>query len=179
VAPGAAAAQRVWTDGQIGVRKPNDQEWFRARTGVDAEGQPWTMPASLLRRRVDGKYRLVDPDIAPAVQMAKPMTLHFCITVEGTPLVFPVPDPGHDGRDYGYWETARGIVVEAEGQWMRMWADQAAGVYLSERAKKDFGEGKWDSTPPLVRLWLKIAFGKDGLIADLEHPELKRLRGEG
>jgi hypothetical protein len=175
----AAAAQRVWTDGQISVRKPNDQEWFRARTGLDEEGQPWSMPASLIRRRLDGKFRLIDPDIAPAVRQAKPHILHFCITIEGSPLVYPIPEPGLDGRDYGYWETARGIVTEAESQWIRMWADQAAGVYLSERARKDFGAGKWESTPPLVRLWLKIAFGKDGFIRNLDHPELLRMRGEG
>jgi hypothetical protein len=175
----AAAAQRVWTDGQISVRKPNDQEWFRARTGLDEEGQPWSMPASLIRRRLDGKFRLIDPDIAPAVRQAKPHILHFCITIEGSPLVYPIPEPGLDGRDDGYWETARGIVTEAESQWIRMWADQAAGVYLSERARKDFGAGKWESTPPLVRLWLKIAFGKDGFIRNLDHPELLRMRGEG
>jgi hypothetical protein len=174
-----ALAQRVWTDGQIAIRKPNDQEWFRVRTGVDPEGEPWIMPETpILQRRADGKYRLLTPDIAPAVKQAKLVTLRFCITVEGTPLIWPIPEPGPDGRDNAYWETARGIAVEAEANWMHMWADQKAGRYLSERAPKDYGDGKWGSTPATVRHWLRIGFSKDGVIDNLEHPELKKLRGE-
>jgi hypothetical protein len=76
-----ALAQRVWTDGQIAIRKPNDQEWFRVRTGVDPEGEPWIMPETpILQRRADGKYRLLTPDIAPAVKQAKLVTLRFCIS---------------------------------------------------------------------------------------------------
>jgi hypothetical protein len=93
----ASIAQRVWTDGQILIRKPNDQEWFRVRPGDD-----WTLMASILQRRADGKYRLLDP----------------------------------------------------------------------------YGEGKWETTPSTFRDWLRIGFGKDGVIRDLEHPDLKKLRGE-
>jgi hypothetical protein len=107
------------------------------------------------------------------------MTLHFCITVEGTPLIWAIPDPLPDGTDYAYWETARGIAVEAETYWMHMWSGgRAASCYYSERATFDYGEGKWSSTPSTVSEWLRVGFSKDGLIADLEHPELKRMRGE-
>jgi hypothetical protein len=169
----ASIAQRVWTDGQILIRKPNDQEWFRVRPGDD-----WKLMASILQRRADGKYRLLDPAIAPAVRQAKVMTLHCGITIEGNPFLWPIAEPLPDGKDYAYWETARGIAVEAEAHWIRVWANQSAGCYNSERAPKDYGEGKWETAPSTFRDWLRIGFGKDGVVRDLEHPDLKKLRGE-
>ena len=55
--------KRVFTEGQITVRKPNDQEWFRVRPGPE-----WQLPASILLLKHDKKYRLIAPAIAPAVR---------------------------------------------------------------------------------------------------------------
>jgi hypothetical protein len=53
-----------------------------------------------------------------------------------------------------------------------------ADHYQSEQAPKDYGEGKWEATPTRVRQWLRVAFGKNGLIDSLEHPEIQKLWGK-
>ena len=75
--------QRVWTEGQIQVRKPDDQEWFRARPGEE-----WQLAAAILLLKPDRKFRLIAPAIAPAVRAAKPMVLRTCVTIGGRP--YPV-----------------------------------------------------------------------------------------
>ena len=57
-----------------------------------------------------------------------------------------------------------------------MYSDQASGCYRSDRAIADYGEPKWPELT--LRDWLRLAFGKNGVINSLEHPDILKLDGK-
>jgi hypothetical protein len=57
-----------------------------------------------------------------------------------------------------------------------MFGNRHSGAYERLKASSDLGEPQWLDRP-FIEL-LKLAFGPDRLIATIDHPALRELRGE-
>jgi hypothetical protein len=104
-----------------------------------------------------------------------PMMFTGTITRQDTFILWPVRLPGPDGRQDEWSRTALEAAGIARDRWIRMAAKQALGAYEVFEPVGNFPDPKW---PDLE--WtaiLQIAF-KDHVIEDVDHPALRRLRGE-
>lgn len=102
-------------------------------------------------------------------------TLHLAITRQGTLFFWPIRLPGPDGKDLDWWRSSREAAERATRCWIRVKANMNLGAYDIFEAASTLSEPEW---PPLD-FWplIKIAF-RDHLIENLDHPVIKRLRGQ-
>lgn len=156
----------------IAVRKPNRHEFVRVRPGDE-----WKFETATL---VDGESRevyLVDRNLWVALSPElQPTALVLAMSrVSPVPFLWPCRLPGADGRPNRWHESALEAVKIAEQQWCKVVADMAAGCYVPSVAVGDLPEPVWPEL--LLAELLKLAF-KDRFIRDVNHPVLRRLRGE-
>jgi hypothetical protein len=96
------------------------------------------------------------------------------VTRDGDILLWPLRMSDGGGRVNAWWETALDAARRAEERWVRLQADIERGCYVIK-------EVEGDQEPPQ---WPDKRFGelfavvfKDKVIASLEHPKVKQLRG--
>ncbi len=156
----------------VPVRKPNRQEFFRARAEPE-----FRLPMAILELKEERETYAVLPNLAAElVGDVRLVELRLCITRSAVVFLWPVTLPSDDGRRNPWHETARGAVELSETRWVRMSANQGAGCYDVSHAPDGITEPKWPDIS-FAEL-LRIAFGKGLLIDSFDHPVLKRLRGE-
>jgi hypothetical protein len=156
----------------LAVRKPNRQEFFRTHPGQD-----YRLNVALLALKEEGEMYLVLPEIAAAMPgETRAVELRLCINRSGSLFMWPVPLPNPDGRENAWHKTAREIATEAETKWVRMAANMGAGSYDLFVAPPGLSEPIWPEET--MSNLLRIAFGGGGLIGDMNHPVLNRLRGQ-
>lgn len=156
----------------VSVRKPTRQEFFRTR--VEPE---FRLLMAILELKEERETYAVDPNLAgELVGDVRRVEMRLCITRSGVVMLWPVPLPSDDGRRNAWHETARGAVELSETRWVRMSANMGAGCYDVSQAPDGISEPKWPDVS-FTEL-LRIAFGKGLLIDSIDHPVLKRLRGE-
>jgi hypothetical protein len=108
--------------------------------------------------------------------LVSPRLILLGVTRQRQPFLWPLRLPGPDGRldDWGLSELE--IAKRAETRWTRMAADKHVGAYRCfEAACPDLSEPEWPAQS-FAEL-LGIAF-RSKTIADMDHPLLKKLRGE-
>jgi hypothetical protein len=94
---------------------------------------------------------------------------------QGVLFLWPIRLPGPDGRVDEWSRTALEAAQMATKGWVRVTANLSLGAYEVFQATGQLPEPEWPNLPfPDV---LRIAF-KDRLIDNLDHPVLRRLRGE-
>jgi hypothetical protein len=101
--------------------------------------------------------------------------LCLAITSLGTVFMLPLRLPGPDGKDNKWWSTLREHAERAQTDYLRVIPNHDLGAYEVIVASGNLGEPKW----PDLGFWdlIKIAF-KDYLITDINHPVIRRLRGQ-
>jgi hypothetical protein len=104
-----------------------------------------------------------------------PWQLYTALNRQGTLYLWRVRLPGRDGRDNSWWTSAHEAAALAGKGWVRIVSNQNLKAYEVWPAKVDLGEPKWPDNS--FHELLKIAF-KNTLINSLDHPVLRRLRGE-
>jgi hypothetical protein len=156
----------------IPVRKPNNQSYVRVRSG-DA----WRMSAAILQLKEDGECYLVIPALySELAQEVRPKLLYTAVTRDGNPFLWPVNLPGEDGRLDAWSQSAHTAATMAEASWIRLVANRTVGAYdVMEATGLASETASWPELtfPEMVNL----AF-RDRLIDSLDHPLVKRLRGE-
>ena len=83
--------------------------------------------------------------------------------------------PGPDGKIDAWGRTALEAAKLAQEGWVRVTANMSLGAYEVFKATGDIPEPEWPETP--FRELLRVSF-KDKLIDTLDHPVLRKLRGE-
>jgi hypothetical protein len=104
-----------------------------------------------------------------------PVTIFTCINRQGVVFLWPVRLPDADGKTNSWWTSARDAAERAMTQWLRVKAVKALGGYEQTVAENMTAEPEWPDLP-FMNL-LEIAFGKDGIIRDVDHIAIRRLRG--
>lgn len=155
----------------IGVDKPHKQSFVRVRPGAD-----WRLQAAILDVDESREKYLVLPQLQEELaEDMKPVCLVTTITRHGTLSLWPLRLPA-PGRSADRWaESAIEAARIAERQWVRVQADQNAGMYETFVATAPIPEPEWPDLS--FNKILEMAF-RNRIIDSLEHEVLMRLRGQ-
>jgi hypothetical protein len=157
----------------VPVRKPS-KEWF-VRCHPD---EKYRLSTYVVDLKEDNETYLVAPDLWDHLadeSTFSPRLLVTAINKQGTVFLWPIRLPGSDGRHDDWSKSALEAANFATKGWVRVQANMSLGAYDVFEASRNVGEPEWP-TLPLNEL-LRVAF-KDRYIASIDHPVLKRLRGE-
>lgn len=155
----------------VPVKKPSNQTYVKVRSGEE-----WRFAAAILQLQEDGENYLVLPSLYPELaQEARPKLIYTGITRDGNVFLWPVNLPGPDGRTDTWSQSAHAAAGLAENSWVRLVSNRAVGAYDVMEASNLADEPTWPSLS--LQEIINLAF-KGRIIDSLDHPVLKRLRGE-
>ena len=120
---------------------------------------------------------LVMPAVTEAlVEETKPKLLVLCVDKMGTPFLWLAPRQAEDGfQRNNLWNTSALEALRlSETKWVRMSANMAEGAYTIHTSSSD-SEPDWPDLP-LSEL-IKLGFGEERIIRDMNHPVIQRLLG--
>ena len=157
----------------VPVRKPA-KEWF-VRTHPSEE---YRFPTHVVELKDDGEIYLVGPDLWDELSGEStfgPRALVTTISSQGVLFLWSIRLPGPDGKIDSWNASAMEASHIARETWVRVQSNRPLGAYEVRQALGDIPEPDW-SIPPFRDL-LQIAF-RDRIIDSVDHPVLRRLRGE-
>src|SRR5262245_41257611 len=157
----------------VPVRKP-DKAWF-VRAHPDAA---YRLQTCVLELKEERETYLVAPVLWPelaAEATFSPRLLCTAVSRQGVLFLWPIRLPGADGKLDSWSQSALEAAQLAQSQWVRVTANMSLGAYDVYQAAAALGEPAWPEQP-FAEL-LKVGF-KDRYIDGLDHPVLRRLRGE-
>jgi len=155
----------------VWVRKPLPQDFVRVHPDA-----AYRDAFAFIELKEDREHYLVMPSIADAVPTEVVMkTLYTTINRQGTVTLWPVPLPPSGGRDNEWHRTARVAAERAIGCWVRIKSNTSIGANEIFEAPGSIPDPVWPEHT--FQDLLRIGF-RDKIIQSLDHPVLKRLRGE-
>jgi hypothetical protein len=155
----------------IPVRKAHKQEFVRVHPSP--EHQIETM---ILELKEDRESYLIDPSLwSELYQEATPKLILTAMNRQGVLFLWPIRLPGEDGKTDDWSASALAAAEMAYTHWIRMASNMNLGAYEVYEALGQLPEPYWPDLS--FEEMLKIAF-KGRYIDSLEHPVVKRLRGE-
>lgn len=157
----------------VPVRKP-DRSWF-VRSHPD---EAYRLQTMVLELKEDREIYLVAPSLRPELAteaLFKPKMLVTAINRQGVLFLWEVNLPRPDGRVDHWSRSALEAVGMASTAWVRVAANMSLGAYDVFQANGQLSDPEWPNTT--FHDLLRIAF-KDRLINSLDHPVLRKLRGE-
>ena len=167
----AAGVKQVLTT--IPVRKPNRHDFVRIHPSEDY--QLTTAIIELKEER--GEIYLVPSDLRDKlIGEVILATLFLAINRQGVVFFWPCKLPDPSGRANAWHESALAAVHAARGKWIRVQSDMSLGAYRIFEAIGELPDPDWPAVN--MRDLLEIAFKGGKLIDSIDHPVLKRLRGE-
>ena len=158
----------------VPTRKPS-KEWF-----VSTHPDPgYHIETCVIELKEDSEIYLVSRDLwdeLASESTCGPRALFTTVNRQGIIFLWPIRLPGPDGRLDAWNRSALEAAKLAEQRWIRVQANRSLGSYEVFEAKGDWGPFNWKDVPPFQDL-LRIAF-KDRYIQKMDHPILRRLKGE-
>ena len=157
----------------VPVRKP-DKSWF-VRTHPD---ENYRLQTAVIELKEDRETYLVAPPLWPelaAESTFSPRALFTAVNRQGVVFLWPVRLPGQDGKLDDWSRSTLEAADMARRSWVRVAANMALGAYDVFQASGDLPDPDWPELP--FKELLRVAF-RDRLIDTLDHPVLRRLRGE-
>jgi hypothetical protein len=156
----------------VPVHKPNRQDFFRVHPEKD-----WRLENCLLfELKEERETYLVEPNLwgqLPGEFI--PKVIYTVINRQSVLMLWPISLPGEDGRHNEWHRSALEAAEMAQKQWIRVVANMSLGAYEVYQAVADIPEPEWPETT--FQEILRVAF-KDRFIRSLDHPVVRRLRGE-
>jgi hypothetical protein len=154
----------------VPVRKPHKQEFVRVHPDA-----AFRMDCAIIELDEDRENYLVMPSIAAAVvNEVKPTRLCTTITRQGTVFLWPVPLTPSDAKVLEAHRSHQEAAERAVGRWIRMVWSKPLGAY-EITGSPDRADPVWPEHS--FQKLLEVGF-RDRIIQSLDHPVLKRLRGE-
>jgi hypothetical protein len=154
----------------IKITKPRKQQFIRVRPGKD-----WCINASLFEDAERELY-LVDKDIAESIaDDLSPREIYTSITRENDLFLWAIK-VDIDGKRPNTWnQSAKRAVEVAKEDWIRVSPNTKNGTYDTFVAAGKIPEPDWGELN--FSQILEIAFN-ERIITDINHPVLRRYRGE-
>ena len=159
---------------QIRIGKPKKSSFFRSHADP-----AYRLPVNIIEYD-SGMMKeefLVMPTVTEAlVEETKPKLLVLCVDKMGAPFLWLAPRQAEDGfQRTNLWNTSALEALKlSETKWVRMSANMAEGAYTIHTSSSD-------SAPDWPDLQLneliKLGFGEERVIRDMNHPVVKRLLG--
>lgn len=155
----------------IPVRKPNKQDFIRVHADP-----AYRLETAVLEFKEERETYLVAPELWPELPgELTPKVLFTAINRQKVLFVWPIRLPGEDGRHDEWNASALEAAQMAQMDWIRISANMSLGAYEIYQATGDLPEPEWPEMN--FSKILETAF-KGRFITDLDHPALRRLRGE-
>jgi hypothetical protein len=156
----------------IPVRKPNAQNFVRVR-----EEPEYRLPVAVIELKDEREWYLVTPEVAQHIPgECFKVVIYTCMSRSGVLFLWPVRLPGADGRQSEWHRSAAEAAEMGMKRWIRVKANMDLGAYEVFEASAAIPDPVWPSGLTLMQT-LMIGF-KGRLVDSLDHPVLKRLRGE-
>jgi hypothetical protein len=157
----------------VPVRKP-DKTWF-----VRVHPNPaYHLQTAVVELKEDREIYLVDralwSELATEATFG-PRVLFTALNRQGVLFLWQIRLPAADGRVDDWTRTALEAAARARAGWVRVVPNMSLGGYDVFEAGGQLGEPEWPSVP--FKELLRVAF-RDRFINTLDHPVLRRLRGE-
>lgn len=167
----AAGVVKVLTDLYVG---PPLKQWF-VRRHPDAA---YSLSTYVIELRDEREEYLVLPHLWPDLMgeaCFKPKRYTLAITLQGKLFLWAARLPLDDTKPLARWMVAPLEALRlAQDKWVRLTWNEGTSQH-DVAVSKVTKEPEWPTTP--FRDLLKLGFG-DRVMGSLEHPALKRLRGE-
>ncbi len=157
----------------VPVRKP-DKSWFVRTHSHD----DYRLQTTVIELKEDRETYLVQADLWPELATEttfSPRVLFTAMNRQGVTFIWPCRLPGSDGKLDEWGRTALEAADRARRSWLRVTANLALGAYDVFEASGDLPDPAWPTTP--FKELLRVAF-KDRFIDSIDHPVLRKLRGE-
>jgi hypothetical protein len=155
----------------VPVRKPSPQDFVRTRPEEE-----WQLTTAVIYQNEEREFYIVDRDLRLALLgEIRPVRLVTAMNRQQVVFLWPLWLPDATGRTNRWHESALEAAKHSETKWTRLCADMSLGAYRVYQAQGQLPEPQWPVET--LRDLLAIAF-KDRRIDSLDHPVLKRLRGE-
>ena len=155
----------------IPVRKPSKQDFVRVHPDP-----AFRLETVILEFKEEGESYLVASELwSELVGELTPKILFTAINRQKTLFIWPVRLPGEDGRHNEWNASALEAAQLAQSKWVRVSANMNLGAYEIFEANSELTDPEWPETD-FTKI-LETAF-KGRYIKDLDHPALRRLRGE-
>jgi hypothetical protein len=166
---GGGVKKKIMT---VPVRKPNKQSFFRVVPGDD-----FKITTAILELKDDGsEIYLIHPDLRD--ELAEDMNIVQIVTTidrQNNVVLWPIKLPKSDGRSNTWNDSAMAGAQHAEQHWIRLVPNMRLGAYEVFVAAKEFPS---PAMPDVTfQQLIELAF-KDRYITSMDHPVLKKLRGE-
>lgn len=155
----------------VPIRKPSPQDFFRVHPGNN-----FRLDVGVIELKEERETYLVIGEMFEHIPAEiVPKKLYTVINRQGVVMLWPVRLPGLDGRLDEWNRSAHDAAKVGETSWIRLVSNKSLGSYEVTVAPRLCDEPKWseESFEKLV----EIAF-KGKIIEDMDHPVLRRLRGE-
>lgn len=171
LSPGATGTNTIEILSRVPVRKPTRQEFFRVNPD-----EKMSLLTTLYFDNEERETFLVSPDMRVALgDEIKPALVVVAMTRQSVLLLWPVKLPNDTSLNDGWQKSAQEAASHAKSHWTRMASDMALGAYRIYKAEADLQDPEWpDKTFSEL---LEIGF-RDRTIDSVEHPVIKRLRGQ-
>lgn len=154
----------------VPTRKPNPQDFVRVHPSPEYRGS-----FAVIELKDDREIYLVSPAIARELPGEFVMvTLYTTINRQGVTHLWPVRLPSSDGRVLEWHRSAADAADLATRKWVRVKANISLGAYEIIEASTT-ADPEWPDVT--FQELVKIAF-RDRLVDRLDHPVIKRLRGD-
>jgi hypothetical protein len=157
----------------IPVDKPRG-EWFCRVHPSDV----YSLPTYVVELKADREVYLVDRTLWPALAgepTFSPRAIYTAINRQGLLFLWPCRLPGSDGKSPDWITLPLEAVRQAKVGWTRFFWDAGQSRHRIVQAQADLGEPQWPDVS--FSNLLKLGF-KDRFINTLDHPVLRKLRGE-
>jgi hypothetical protein len=156
----------------VPVRKPNKQDVVRVHPGEE-----YRSPVSaIIELKDDRETYLVRSDLASGlVGEISIAVLYTCVNRQGVVTLWPVKQPGPDGKVNPWHSSAQMAADLAMKHWTSVGANMSLGAYETFVAAANIPDPVWPELD-FAEL-LNIAF-REKYIQSEDHPLLRRLRGE-
>jgi hypothetical protein len=166
---------------QVGVKKllntvhvrdkPDRHEWVRVHPD-----QTWRIATAILEFKEDREKFLVAPALhAELFGELVAMVLFTAITRQGVCFLWSVRLPSPDGRQDDWNRSKLEAAQHAMKRWVRVASNRPLGAYEVFEATGVLPEPEWPEEG--FEHIFRVAF-KDHFIESVEHPAIRRLRGE-
>jgi hypothetical protein len=153
------------------VKKPHPDDFFRAHPS-----DSMTIPLVVYISK-DGKTYYVEPAVREAIaRRLRVARLVVCSTMDNEIVLWPVKMPTENGGGSTWYDSAWAAVLKARDKWIRIDSDMSAGQYVVTEKDGPARQPLWPEGESLETILGKAFKGR--VIKDLNHPVVKRLKGE-
>jgi len=155
----------------VPVRKPGRQDFVRTHPG-----ESYRLETAVLELKEDRETYLVEPELWHELPgEIIPKVLYTTMNRQGVLSIWPIRLPQEDGRHDEWSRSALEAAEMAQKRWIRVTANMSLGAYEVYEAVSKLPDPEWPEID--FEEILRIAF-RDRFITNLNHPVIRRLRGE-